>query len=275
MPCAPLEVRGSRPYSCGMSSPEGQPTEAASPAALAEVYCRQLRRELRKSLAAAGLAPIQAGELLGRSRVFGPRLLSGRSRLQLPDVFDLLLALELKPDRFFRWAFPVALTVEQALALAAKRRRTLTWQEEAYGKEHEEERATLVSTIWDGTEWAEDLLRVLRLHLLEANVPQRTVADWLEVSLAASYRLLGGARVLTFEQLFRLLANAGIEPSRLFLDLATPIQSPEDRAQQRERQDWFEVSARMAYDQLRRGRPRKPIAITRPKPKVPKVPYEP
>jgi hypothetical protein len=214
--------------------------QASPPPPLAVVQSAHLRQSLRTALAAAGKKPSQAGELLGRSANFGPRLLDGRSRLRLPDVFALLLALEIKPDRFLRFAFPLALPVEQALALLEVRERNPSWLPMVFGPDHLEEQATLVSTIWDADEWTAEVLRVLTMYLAEAQLSNDAVADRLELSRSNWHRLLAGDRALTFEQLFEVLEVCEIDLARFVWDLAAPVRTAAGRLRHRENLLTFE-----------------------------------
>lgn len=220
-------------------------TEVPSSPSIA-AHVEKLRLAVAQAVAYAGLRPIAVGPKVGRARNYGNRLLSGELPLRPYDVFCLLLALELKPDRFLRGTFPFDLDLELALAEAGRRTGRLQWSPLVFGSPEIEERASIESTIWDADEWVEELMRLLRSRLLEGKVPQKVVASRLGVPASAFSRLFRGSRSLTFSELFRFLEAIESPPPRFFFELAAPGRTLEDRLAMRQQIEQFEVSLRDA-----------------------------
>ncbi len=185
---------------------------------------RPLLEALRDVLRRARMPLAVASRDLGREPSYLTRALSGRYRLRVQEVFELLLQVQMHPWHFFTLYFPLG-----GAGMVEMRQPELATPD---GLARLAERAQLVATAhdaalggWDLAEWIERVSLVLRERIQAHGLSQRAVAEALGFSPGAFGQALRGGTALKARHVFGALAVLGINPGRFFFEVIFPGRS--------------------------------------------------
>ncbi len=185
-----------------------------------EPLTAELRAALREVLRRARLPLAEASRQLAHDRNYLARVLSGRYRLKIREVFEILALVQMNPWHFFHLYFPLAgtgmvrlrgdeQTNPAGMAELAARTRHMARLYEDLG----------AYTPWD---WTERVSLVLRDLIRARGTTQKAVSLGLGLGPTAFGQALRGASQLTAAHVLGALAILGASPGRFFWEVLFP-----------------------------------------------------